>query len=62
MFQTMFIAVLMYLIIVATPVIVMGAVQVASIVGLTFILIDAVRMLVEMRKARKEREANETKG
>lgn len=62
MIQTMFIAVLMYLIIVATPIVIMGAVQVASLVGLTFIIIDAIRMIVQMRKARKEREANEAKG
>lgn len=62
MIQTMFIAVLMYLIIVATPIVIMGAVQVASLVGLTFIIIDAIRMIVQMRKERKEREANEAKG
>lgn len=62
MIQTMFIAVLMYLIIVATPIVIMGAVQVASLVGLTFIIIDAIRMIVQMRKERKAKEANEAKG
>lgn len=61
MIQTMFIAVLLYLIIVATPVVVMGAVQVATLVGLTFILADMVKMLLTMRKERKAKEANEAK-
>jgi hypothetical protein len=62
MIQSMLIAVLLYLIIFTTPVVVMGAVQVAAIVGLTFILADATKMLLTMRKERKAKEANEAKG
>ena len=64
MIQTIFVTVLLYLIVVATPAMVIGAVQVALLGCLTFILGDMIKMLFEIRKAnkvRKAKEANEIK-
>lgn len=59
MIQTMLITVLLYLIFVAAPAIVIGAVQVASLVGLTFILLSCFRS--HFFKIEQEKDDNETK-